>query len=69
MIYKIGDIVRHSTKFLGCVGWRVGVPKNGIVESVELFTTTCKDEGQVCSVKWCDGNTHSILNVNLERSR
>jgi hypothetical protein len=69
MTYKVGDIVRYSTKFLQCVGWRTGVPKNGIIESVELFTTTCKDERQVCSVKWCDGKTGSILNVNLERSR
>jgi len=69
MTYKIGDIVRHSTKFLCAVGWRVGVPKNGIVESAESFTTTCKDEVQVCSVKWCDGYTHPILSVNLERSR
>ena len=69
MTYKVGDIVRHSTKFLQCVGWRTGVPKNGIIEDVELFTTTCADERQVCRVKWCDGKTQSILNVNLERSR
>ena len=67
--YAVGDIVRHSSKFLRCVGWHTGVPKNGIVESVESFTTTCATDIQVCYVKWSDGKTYDILNVNLESSR
>lgn len=69
-IYKTGDIVRHSSHFLRCIAWHTGVPKNGIVMSIDNFKDVgCHYKRQACRVSWSDGTTCLILSTNLEKSK
>jgi hypothetical protein len=57
--YKIGDIVRHTSKFLRSIGWYTDVPKNGKVISLSL--ESCFKDWPY--VQWCDDpeNTYGTL--------
>ena len=44
--FKVGDIVKHKSKFLRDTGWYTDVPKDGIVRSIA-------DNG-FPRVQWCD---------------
>lgn len=60
--YKVGDIVRHTSKFLRSVGWHTNVPINGLVYGVGSL-----GDHQLLTVKWNDREGFSqVIGPNVE---
>ena len=54
--FRVGDIVKHDSNWLGSIDWITDVPVNGIVISTGSFGVR-----QICKVRWSDESTTSIL--------
>lgn len=66
--YKVGDIVRYSSRFLRSVGWNTNVPKNGLVVGIEMGLG--RDEGGFPIIRWSDGRPEVPVNpANLEPTK
>jgi len=55
---RVGDLVRHTPRFLHATCWYTNVPIDGIVREV--------DE-EILTVEWNDGHTSRVHIFNLER--
>lgn len=62
-MYKVGDIVKHTCKFLQSIQWNLDVPKNGRVLNVRTYGED-KDQA-ILKVEWCDGHTSSVKGHNI----
>ena len=59
--FKVGDLVKHTSKFLQSVGWYTNVPKDGKV-------TEMRPMGHEVwpVIQWCDDDTARMINpVNI----
>ena len=59
--FAVGDIVRHTGKFLRSVGWYTEVPINGRIISVQPLGTIV-----LYLVEWSDGSETKIIEPNIE---
>jgi len=63
--YQVGDIVRHTGRFLRSTGQFAGAPINGEVRTVEP-SPDHDHRYQRLTVEWSDGATTRIIAVNVE---